>query len=322
MFEFWEMYFPISGVKTSLWIPPLVAFVVSVFTSMAGISGGFLLLPFQMSYLHFTSPSVNSTNFVYNLVAIPSGVYRYIKEGRMAWPITWVVILGTLPGVFWGYQIRVQYFPDPRSFKLFVGFVLLYIGIRMLYEVLPSSEKRYSMKELDAKFQEMLKQMQQAKERGEAVPSKPWVKTIVFSIHVVEYEFLEQRFRINTFKLLALAFIVGIVGGTYGIGGGALIAPICVSIFHLPIHTIAGAALLGTFLTSVAGIVFYTWIPAINSTTWPPDWSLGILFGLGGFLGMYCGARLQKFVPRKVLHSMLGLLVLILAVVYIGQYFY
>jgi len=51
---------------------------------MGGISGAFLLLPFQMSFLNFTSPSVSSTNFVYNIVAIPSGVYRYIKEGRMA----------------------------------------------------------------------------------------------------------------------------------------------------------------------------------------------------------------------------------------------
>jgi uncharacterized membrane protein YfcA len=32
------------------WIPPLVAFVISFFTSMGGVSGAFLLLPFQMSF--------------------------------------------------------------------------------------------------------------------------------------------------------------------------------------------------------------------------------------------------------------------------------
>jgi uncharacterized membrane protein YfcA len=58
-----------------------------------------------MSFLHFTSPAVSSTNFLYNIVAIPSGAYRYMKEGRMAWPLTLVVILGTLPGVFIGYYI-------------------------------------------------------------------------------------------------------------------------------------------------------------------------------------------------------------------------
>ncbi len=84
-------HFPVSGVDTWVFIPPLVAFVVSTFTSMGGVSGAFLLLPFQVSVLHFTSPAVSATNFVYNIVAIPSGVYRYLKEGRMAWPLTWVL---------------------------------------------------------------------------------------------------------------------------------------------------------------------------------------------------------------------------------------
>src|SRR5512143_2534645 len=111
------MYFPVSGVEVSPLIPLVVSFIVSFFTSMGGISGAFLLLPFQMSVLGFTSPAVSSTNLVFNIVAIPSGVYRYIREGRMAWPLAWIVIAGTLPGVFIGYYLRVLYLPDPRTFK-------------------------------------------------------------------------------------------------------------------------------------------------------------------------------------------------------------
>ena len=140
--------FPVSGVKTYFFLPPLVAFVVSFFTSMGGVSGAFLLLPFQVSFLNFTSPAVSATNFVYNIVAIPSGVYRYLKEGRMAWPLTWVVIAGTLPGVFIGYYLRVLYLPDPKAFKFFVGAVLLYLGLRLLYEMTSRSQK--GKKELKA----------------------------------------------------------------------------------------------------------------------------------------------------------------------------
>jgi uncharacterized membrane protein YfcA len=70
-----------------------------------------------MSVLGFTSPAISSTNFVYNIIAIPSGVYRYFKEGRIAWSLTWVVIIGTLPGLFIGYYLRVFYLPNPRTFK-------------------------------------------------------------------------------------------------------------------------------------------------------------------------------------------------------------
>ena len=119
------MYFPVAGIEVQLWVPPLVAFVISLFTSMAGVSGAFLLLPFQVSYLRFTAPAVSATNHIYNIVAIPSGVYRYIKENRMVWPLTWVVITGTLPGVFAGAMIRIKYLPDPAMFKKFVAIILL-----------------------------------------------------------------------------------------------------------------------------------------------------------------------------------------------------
>jgi len=62
---------------------------------MTGVSGAFILLPFQINILGFTNPAVSSTNFAYNIVAIPSGVYRYFKEGRMAWPLACAVFVGT-----------------------------------------------------------------------------------------------------------------------------------------------------------------------------------------------------------------------------------
>jgi len=121
--------------------------------------------------------------------------------------------------------------------------------------------------------------------------------------------------------MFLLAFVVGIIGGTYGIGGGAIIAPFCVAVFHLPVYTVAGAALLGTFITSVAGVFFYSVIPVTTGMVVSPDWLLGILFGAGGFAGMYCGARLQKFVPQKYLKLILGILITFLAGSYILQYF-
>jgi uncharacterized protein len=322
--DFLYVTFPVSGVKTWVVLPPLVAFVVSTFTSMGGVSGAFLLLPFQVSVLGFVTPSVSATNFVFNIVAIPSGVYRYLKEGRMAWPLTWVVIVGTLPGVFIGYYLRVLYLPDPRSFKFFVGLVLLYIGVRLLYEMTERSQRgKKEMKALEEKFNQHAKKLKddQSKRVSAGLPPEAVVKTISWSLARVEYEFWGQRFSFSTPGMFVLAFIVGIIGGTYGIGGGAIIAPFCVAVFHLPVYTVAGAALLGTFITSVAGVFFYSVIPAKAGLSCAPDWLLGFLFGLGGFAGMYTGARLQKFIPQKYLKLILGLIITFLAGSYILQYF-
>jgi uncharacterized membrane protein YfcA len=73
------MYFPVSGIEVQPALPLIFAFVVSFFTSMGGVSGGFLLLPFQVGVLGFTSPAVSPTNLIFNIAAIPNTIYRYIR---------------------------------------------------------------------------------------------------------------------------------------------------------------------------------------------------------------------------------------------------
>ena len=82
-------------------------------------------------------------------------------------------------------------------------------------------------------------------------------------------------------------------------------------------YTVAGAALLGTFMTSIAGVIFYSLIPVQSGISTSPDWLLGILFGIGGMLGMYCGARFQKYVPKAYIKGMLALIMLFVSCRYI-----
>jgi uncharacterized membrane protein YfcA len=310
------MYFPVSGVEVSPLIPFAVAFVVSFFTSMGGLSGAFLILPFQMSVLGFTSPAVSSTNFVFNIVAIPSGVYRYIREGRMAWPLAWIIILGTLPGIFIGAAIRINYLPDPKNFKVFMGCLLLYMALRLLLDLKGMTGKEKSKtEEIEKSFRERSVRMRKDVAAGGV--QTPAIRTLRFSGTEYAYEFYGEKFSFHTMKLSTLAFAVGIVGGIYGVGGGAIIAPFLVAFFHLPIYTIAGATLFGTFVTSIAGALFYALIAPLYSSTGlmvAPDWLLGALFGAGGFLGMYCGARLQKYFPARLIK-----LILILAILFLGM---
>jgi len=138
----------------------------------------------------------------------------------------------------------------------------------------------------------------------------------------VSYEFLGETFSFHAPALFALALVVGLIGGAYGIGGGAIIAPFVAAIFGLPIYTIAGAALLGTLITSVAGVgIYYCLVPFYPGQAVAPDLALGVLFGLGGFCGMYLGARLQKFVSAVIIRLGLGLIISGLALHYILGFF-
>lgn len=213
----------------------------------------------------------------------------------MVWPLTWAVVLGTLPGVFFGAFLRVAYLPDPRRFKLFAVAVLAYIGARMLRDVWRGGSK---------------------KDTGHGR-----VEVGTWNWRQVQFTFQGKNYRASVWGIFSLCLVVGVVGGVYGIGGGAIVVPFFVSIFDLPVYAVAGAALMGTCVTSVAGVIFYQaiapWYPHLSVA---PDWMLGVLFGLGGMAGMYLGARCQRFVPSRFIKAGLVLVLLGTAVKYVLEF--
>lgn len=297
------MLFQTAGIEVSFWVPPLVAFAISFFTSMGGISGAFLLLPFQMSVLGHTAPSVSPTNQLFNVLATPSGVYRYWKERRLVWPLTLTVIAGALPGVFIGVVLRIAYLPDPRNFKLFAAAVLLFVGIRLINDLLGRAPRDST---------------------GRPAPpgGSTQVEVTRFDWTRLGYTYHDDEHDVSVWGIVALSFVVGIIGGIYGIGGGAIMAPFLVTFFRLPIHTIAGTALAGTFVTSVAGVAIYQFIaPLYPDVSVAPDWKLGALLGIGGMAGIYLGARCQKFVPSRAIKWMLTAVILFTVVKYVVGFF-
>lgn len=297
--------FPISGVEVYWWFPLIVAFIVSCLASVGGLSGAFMLLPFQISILGFTAPGVSPTNLFFNIIAIPSGVYRFSREKRMLWPLVWVMTAGSLPGLLLGVIIRVKYLPDPANFKLFAGLVLLYLGVKLLRDILKKNNRQSAIK-INKNFADFI------------------VSDIHFNFKSISYKFDRKEYSLPNLPIFFLSILIGIIGGIYGIGGGAFLVPILVTIYGLPIYSISGAALAGTFLASVVGVLFYTVIAPAFSTSGSsagPDWMLGLLLGLGGMLGIYVGALLQRFMPIKIIKIILMLCLTLIAIKYIMNFF-
>jgi uncharacterized membrane protein YfcA len=240
---------------------------------------------------------VTPTNLLFNIVAIPGGVYRLYREKRMIWPLVWTIAAGTVPGLLAGVIIRVALLPDPDLFKFFVGLVLLYITGRLGRDIFARTTK--PSPEPKGQFE---------------------VTAIDFSIKQMGFEFAGTRYRVPTVPIFTLSAAVGMIGGIYGIGGGALLAPVLVTFYRLPVYTVAGAALASTFLNSVLGVIFYVVIAPMISpdgTSVRPDWLLGAMFGLGGAAGIYIGARIQKYLPATLIKVILGLIMLYISGRYI-----
>ncbi len=263
-------------------LPFAVAFVIGLVCSPAGVTGAFLLLPFQLSVLGVTSPVANSTNLLYNILSIPGGAYNFWRERRFLPPLAISLVLGYMPGIYIGSLVRVSLLGEVRIYKLFVAIVLLYLGLRL---ILSRSEKISG--DLDVQRTSLMR---------------------------VNFSFAESRFSFNPVIVALTAFLIGIIAAAYGVGGGALIAPVLVSFFGLPIKAIAGANLVGTFAASVFGIASYT------SLGYPPNLENGVAMGLGGALGIFIGSRLQGSVEERKLRILLSVLILGISARYIFEF--
>ncbi|MCX8017202.1 MAG: sulfite exporter TauE/SafE family protein [Rhodocyclaceae bacterium] len=130
------VHFAVANVDTFVWLPPLAGFTLAFFCSMVGISGAFLLMPFQLSALGFSGPAASATNLIYNLIAIPGALFRYQREGRLWWRLALVISAGGLPGTWLGAWLRTHHLAARADFEIFVALVLLYLGGRLLADIL------------------------------------------------------------------------------------------------------------------------------------------------------------------------------------------
>lgn len=281
--------FSASGVETWLWLPPLAAMVIAFFTSMVGVSGAFLLVPFQLSILGFASPAASATNLVFNLVAIPGGMYRYWRESRLFWPLALVVTLGGAPGTFAGTWLRTHWLAERSRFEYFVAAILIYLAWRLLADL---------------------------RRRGATAPAHEPVRLLTWDRQEIRFAQGEHEYSFAVPSMLGISFLVGVIGTAYGIGGGSFMVPLCLAFYGLPVHAIAGATLSATFLTSGIALAAYVWLPVPAGVAARPDWWLGLAFGVGGLVGTYLGARCQRRVPQRLLKGFLALLLSGLALRY------
>lgn len=244
----------------------LCAFLVSLATTPAGVSGAVLLLPVQVGILGVPSPAVTPTNLIFNVGATPGGLLRFGREGRLGGSLTRLLIAGSLPGVVAGAVIRVEWLADPHDFMFVAAGVLLPLGLWLLLGA-------------------------QRVPRVRSLPPR---------------------------AIWAAALVVGTLGGIYGIGGGALLAPLLLAA-GMSARQVAPATLTATFVTSIAGIATYVVLQTTHGGEIAPEWVLGAWLCVGGFAGSYLGARLQGRLSESALRRLLGAIACAVAVRFLQQ---
>ena len=300
------MYFPVADIELNPLTPLFIGFVVSIVSSPTGISGGFLILPVSMSFLNFTSPAASPTNYIFNVVAMPAGLWRLHREKRLMWGLGLLIMLGSLPGILAGTVLRGTWLKEAADFRLFVALVLSALALSLIRSMTGGNPL---VSRAERSF---------AYSRGGA----SGLQAISYGLRSIRFDFGGEHFAVSTAALTAVSLIVGLIGGIYGIGGAAIIAPVLIGWFQLPVYVVSGASLLAGWASSLFGLLSYGlfWPWFSGQAPIMPDVRLGCLFGLGGLLGVYCGSAAQRFLPPKPLKIVMLVLITIMAVQNFGLF--
>jgi uncharacterized membrane protein YfcA len=125
----------------------------------------------------------------------------------------------------------------------------------------------------------------------------------------------KERYRASGWaRLVIVGLAVGFLTGFFGVGGGFLIVPSLVLVLGLPIHLAVGTSLIAISLNAVWGIVGYLRLGSL-------DWTLTVLFAVGGTAGVLTGGKLAGRLPDRTLRNAFSVLIVGVAVYTFGRSF-
>jgi uncharacterized membrane protein YfcA len=121
-----------------------------------------------------------------------------------------------------------------------------------------------------------------------------------------QVEVVNEKVKLNIPLIVAEGFVVGILTGIVGAGGGFLIIPALVLLAKLPMKKAVATSLLIISVKSLIGF-----LGDVQNLTL--DWTFLILFTLCAVGGIFLGIYLSNFIDGKKLKKSFGWFVLVMA---------
>ncbi len=109
----------------------VAAFFASIFGSMVGLGGGFVLVPILRLFLGFSPAYAAGTSLVLIVANSASGAFTYLLQRRVHLKIGWLIAAGGLPGSILGAVLSLRI--SPRLFDTILAALLVAVAIDMAW---------------------------------------------------------------------------------------------------------------------------------------------------------------------------------------------
>jgi hypothetical protein len=233
------MHFPIAGVTVNPLLLTLVGFFIGVLGGFFGVGGGFLAGP-VMFMLGVPMNYVIGTDLTHIAGKSVVAMRRHWTLGHVDFRLGVLMILGTVPGVELGAQI-IEKLKEAYAVDRVVGgayvVVLLTIGVLMAWEGWQAVRWERTPVDRPVRGSRVLRAVR-------AVRLPPMIRLPASGIESV-----------SLWIILIIGFVVGMLAGMLGVGGGFLCVPALIYLVGVPTHVAIGTDLFEIIFSAGYGTV-------------------------------------------------------------------
>ncbi|MGP4040601.1 sulfite exporter TauE/SafE family protein [Gracilibacillus sp. D59] len=266
----------------------LIGLLSAMLGSIVGFGGGVILVPILL-ILHSTTPlfdwadasTIVGISLIIMIFTALSSTYTYAKSKRIDYKSGLYFIAGSLPGGVLGAWLNQ--FVETDMFSLFLGLFMLLIFSMFLIKKTPKQE----IEDIN-------------------------INTSHKVVREVRIGDTTYRYTFSPLIAIAIAFTVGMLSGFFGIGGGSLMVPTMIILFHFPPHIATATSM---FMILALSIVSSGTHIALGHIEWMYVWA----FIPGAWFGGILGAKINQHLSGKAVEYLLRTVVLLIGVRLIWQ---
>ncbi len=282
-----DIYLPIAAMSQDVFVLLALGGAVGVLSGVFGVGGGFLLTPLLIVIgVPHTVAVASSANQVVG--ASVSGALAHWRRGNIDFQMGIVLLAGGFAGSaagVWLFAMLRRMGQIDLAISLAYALLLGTLGTLMLAE---STRAMLRLRRPGAGRRKL--------------HQHTWLHGLPLKMR-----FRRSKLYISALLPLSLGFVVGLLSGAMGLGGGFVMVPAMIYLLGMPTATVPGTSLFQIIFVSASVTV----LQAVENGAL--DAVLALVLLVGGVLGAQLGTRFGARLRGEQLRALLALLVLAVA---------
>lgn len=258
----------------------LIGFFTACIGSIAGLGGGMIFIPsmlflskFHPQFSWVNPQTVVGMSLAVMVITALSSTLTYFKQKTVDIKTGMMFLLAGIPGSLTG--VYVNRLMDGNEFYIYFGVLMILISF-------------------------MFSVRTNIPERPDIQKKKGVKRTFHVKGETYTYSF-------SPVPAMGIAFVVGVVSGLFGIGGGSLMVPVMVLIFGFPIHIAVATTMFIILVSSSIGTLAHISLGHIF-------WEHVLFFLPGAWIGGVAGAKMNHRLKGDTIEILFSVLLVMIGI--------